>query len=50
MIGTVTSGVALPARVEETKSSPRCPAAELASAMLSKYQSAPRLSALSCQL
>ena len=50
MIGMVTIGSALPARLLRTKSSPRCPGVALDSAMLSKYQSAPRLSALSCQL
>jgi hypothetical protein len=50
MIGIVTIGSAAAARVLTTKSSPRCPGVALDSAMLSKYQSAPRLSAFSCQL
>src|SRR5204863_6552869 len=50
IIGTVSIACAPTARVFAMKVSPRSPATALASAMLSKYQSLPRLSAFSCQL
>src|SRR5439155_1250852 len=49
-IGIVTIACAPAAFACEMKVSPRSPAVELESAMLSKYQSASRLSAFSCQL
>src|SRR4029450_12523653 len=49
-MGIVIIGRAPADWVEEMKVSPRSPATLLASGMLSKYQSWPRLSALICQL
>jgi len=50
IVGIVTIGWAPALRLVPMKLSPRPPGVELDSAMLSKYQSAPRLSAFSCQL
>src|SRR5262245_20243422 len=50
MIGMVSMAWAPAFLVMEKNVSPRSPATELDSPMLSKYQSCPRLSALICQL
>ena len=50
IIGIVSMACALAARALAMNVSPRSPAVALLSAMLSKYQSLPRLSAFSCQL
>ena len=50
IIGIVSIAWALAARAFAMNVSPRSPASALLSAMLSKYQSLPRLSAFSCQL
>ena len=50
MSGTVIIGSAPPWRESAMKLSAEPPAVALAPGMLSKYQSAPRLSAFSCQL
>src|SRR5439155_6500390 len=50
IMGIVIMARAPAACVEEMNVSPRSPATLLASPMLSKYQSCPRLSAFNCQL
>jgi hypothetical protein len=50
MVGMVSIACAPAARVLVMNVSPTSPGAALAAPMLSKYQSAPRLSAFCCQL
>src|SRR5262249_32112347 len=50
IVGIVIIASAPPARVDVMKSSPDWPGFDPVSAMLSKYQSLPRLDAFSCQL